>query len=222
MIASGQPVAARCPGCLFLSWVPLLSPVGKKTSAKWGEWRKTFLNIWYLEVINKNTDTFDYGKVCIKPINHQASNRKFAIHITDEGPGRSPSNQPLSPQKTEETRQFKEVPSLTYHKVNINSNCKGLCFRPREAVIRSPPPAQTNWEAGSAGLWPLRKTDTLKGLCLEGTLGTAQGRQAPTEPPPWDGHWDSDTKATRIGGSVWKEGTGHETNLRTIRLKNRV
>lgn len=51
-------------------------------------------------------------------------------------------------------------------------------------MVRDPRPAQTNWEAGGAGQWPLRETDALGELGQEGILGAAQGRLTQKEPDP--------------------------------------
>lgn len=129
----------------------------------------------------------------------------------------------LSPPKKQRRLDSSEVPSLTYHKININSNCKGLCFRPWEAMIRSPPPAQTKWEAGSAGLWPEKDRHPPRPVPGRDS-GCSSGR---TSPP---GAWPPPTRWTlgrHQGHSNWghclRRGSWtHETNLRTIRVKNSV
>lgn len=223
--ASGQPVAARCQGCLFLSWVPLLSPLGKKTAAKWGEWRKTFLTImWYLEVINKQTDTFDYGKVCIKHINHQESNRKFAVHIKHEGPGKSPSNQPLSPQKTEETRQFRGALahlSQDKHKFKL----QGLVL-PTTGGDDPESPSRPNqlgsWQrrAVARERQTLSKAYAWKGLWVQ--LGEDKPPQSLTAPPMRRTLGFRHQGHSNWGHCLRRGSWTHETNLRTIRVKNSV
>lgn len=93
----------------------------------------------------------------------------------------------LSHPKKQRQLDISEVPSLTYHKININSNCKGLCFPPREVMIRSPPPAQTTGKRAAKGCgpgerWTPSKACAWKGLWVQ--LGEDKPPQSLTAPLP--------------------------------------